>query len=243
MTAGLLRFDEPVGATPRASLIVLAGRGEAASVYTRLGRRLSADAYRVTVVPDVTRDPTHTAALVRGLIADSDPAPVVVVGSDAGSVLALQLASEPGSRIAALVTAGLPVNTSIEADAAALIEARSACPVHRVVLADRDAVDPLALARELPAELRLPHAADVTVPVLAVHGEADVVAAIAGAETYYADLADGRLARVPGGRHDILNDVTHRSVAATIVLFVEELRVGAPTIAVTAPRSVEVFAQ
>lgn len=31
---------------------------------------------------------------------------------------------------------------------------------------------------------------------------------------------------VDGGRHDLLNDLSHRSVAATIVLFLESLRAG-----------------
>jgi hypothetical protein len=37
----------------------------------------------------------------------------------------------------------------------------------------------------------------------------------------------GRLVTIAGGRHDVLNDVTHRTVAATIVLFLERLRLGA----------------
>jgi hypothetical protein len=39
---------------------------------------------------------------------------------------------------------------------------------------------------------------------------------------------------ITGGRHDVLNDVTHRTVAATIVLFLERLRLGAelPRIAI-----------
>ena len=32
---------------------------------------------------------------------------------------------------------------------------------------------------------------------------------------------------VADGRHDILNDASHRSVAASVVLFLERLRVGA----------------
>jgi hypothetical protein len=32
---------------------------------------------------------------------------------------------------------------------------------------------------------------------------------------------------IVGGRHDVLNDLSHRTVAATIVLFLERLRLGA----------------
>ena len=42
-----------------------------------------------------------------------------------------------------------------------------------------------------------------------------------------AHLSGAQTAVIAGGRHDILNDVTHRSVAATIVLFLERLRHGA----------------
>ena len=58
----------------------------------------------------------------------------------------------------------------------------------------------------------------------AFHGGADVVAAPAAALAYYGDVPNSRVAIVQDGRHDILNDVSHRSVAATIVLFLEELR-------------------
>ena len=55
------------------------------------------------------------------------------------------------------------------------------------------------------------------------------------------EVADGSRARaavVAGGRHDVLNDVDHRSVAATVVLFLESLRRGAdlPTIEAPADR-------
>ncbi|MGD6652180.1 hypothetical protein VWW24_22790, partial [Xanthomonas citri pv. citri] len=45
----------------------------------------------------------------------------------------------------------------------------------------------------------------------------------------YDALRDADVVIVSGGRHDILNDVTHRSVAAEIVQFLERLRTpGAP---------------
>ena len=44
------------------------------------------------------------------------------------------------------------------------------------------------------------------------------------------------LVSITGGRHDVLNDVAHRTVAATIVLFLERLRLGPglPPIAIRA---------
>jgi len=218
------RWDEPVGATPRGTLIVLGGRGESAAVYGRFGRRLSADAYRVRAVGDVTTSVSRSLQLVRGLIAESEVGPIVLVGSDAGAVLALRLASERHPGVSAVITAGLPNGTGIAGDAQAQIDVRSACPVHRRVLSDPDALDPLALSRDLPANLTLPRPIDVAVPLLAFHGGSDLVASPSSALAYYDDVPDARVAIVPDGLHDILNDVTHRSVAATIVLFLEELR-------------------
>ena len=40
----------------------------------------------------------------------------------------------------------------------------------------------------------------------------------------YAQLGAEELTVVVDGRHDILNDASHRSVAATVVLFLERLR-------------------
>jgi pimeloyl-ACP methyl ester carboxylesterase len=57
-------------------------------------------------------------------------------------------------------------------------------------------------------------------PTLAVHGENDPIADI-GAVRAYADQIDAlRLEEIAGGRHDILNDVTHDVVARTIIEFV-----------------------
>lgn len=228
------RWDEPVGANPRGTLIVLAGRGETAAVYARFGRRLSADAYRVRAVRDITGNPARSAQIVRDLIEDSEVGPVVIIGSDAGAVLALRLASEPRSGLAAVITAGLPSGRGILADEQTQLEVRSACPVHRLVLTDAEAVDPTALARDLPSELTLPRPADIGIPLLAIHGSDDIVATPDEALSYYEEVPTARIAIVQGGRHDILNDVTHRSVAASIVLFLEELRNGGvPTVALT----------
>ena len=218
------RWDEPVGATPRGTVIVIAGRGESAGVYGRLGRRLSADAYRVRAVEDATLSVSRTVQLVRSLIAESPIGPIVLVGSDAGAVLALRLASERNAGVAGVIAAGLPTGTGIAGDAEAQIDVRTACPVHRGVLADPDLFDPLALSRDLPSNLTLPRPQDVTVPLLAIHGGSDLVTSPTAAIAYYDDVPNARVAIVAEGRHDILNDVTHRSVAATIVLFLEELR-------------------
>ncbi|MET0989995.1 MAG: hypothetical protein ABWY54_05060, partial [Glaciihabitans sp.] len=129
----LPEWNEPAGSTARGTVIVLAGRGEAGGVYERFGRRLSADAYRVRVVRDISHDPRGSASIVRGLVAEAEVQPVVLVGSDAGSILALDLATEPRSGVSAVVSAGLPSAHGLLADEQAQLDARSACPVHRQV--------------------------------------------------------------------------------------------------------------
>ncbi|MFT4229233.1 MAG: hypothetical protein QM602_02975, partial [Microbacterium sp.] len=66
----------------------------------------------------------------------------------------------------------------------------------------------------------------VGVPVLAVHGGADPVVAPDAAAAYLAALEDLELVETVGGLHDALNDQSHRSVAARVVLWLERLRAG-----------------
>jgi len=67
----------------------------------------------------------------------------------------------------------------------------------------------------------------VAQPVLGLHGAQDPVSPLAAARAQYAAAARDEFVTIAGGRHDALNDLTHRSVAATIVLFLEQLRLGA----------------
>ena len=102
------------------------------------------------------------------------------------------------------------------------LDARSACPAHRGVLG-RGAVTPGALfSAPITTELIEYAGYAAPVPTLGLHGEDDRVSPLAAARGGY----PGQLVTVAGGRHDVLNDVTHRSVAATVVLFLERLRLG-----------------
>ncbi len=62
----------------------------------------------------------------------------------------------------------------------------------------------------------------------------DPVSPLPAVRARYAAATAAELVSITGGRHDVLNDVTHRTVAATIVLFLERLRLGAelPRIAI-----------
>lgn len=211
-------WDEPAGGTPRGTLILLPGRGETATTYERFGRRLSSDSYKVRLVTVDLDDLAATREDVEKLIADESlPSPKVLVGADTGATLAAALLEEADGAV--LAGRATPTSRSVDGWEAA-VEARTACPVHRRIIAEDDGYGREALAQQVP---------DVppTVPsrpVLVLHGLEDVVTPVEDAVGPYRGHARIRL--VKGGRHDILNDVTHRSVAATIVLFLESLKLG-----------------
>lgn len=66
----------------------------------------------------------------------------------------------------------------------------------------------------------------VTLPVLGLHGAADPVSPLAEARAKYAAAPRAELVSITGGVHDAFNDITHRTAAATVVLFLERLRNG-----------------
>jgi pimeloyl-ACP methyl ester carboxylesterase len=221
----------PAGIAVRGTVVLIPGRGEPASVYTRLGTRLAVDGYRVLA----SGDPTIEG--LQALIEDADPSPVVVIGSDTGALTALQLASSAPGRLAGAVLAGLPLTPAAanpgdgpggrpgeppERSWDDELDARTACPVHRARLSE----DPHLVRGAIWSSSSINHTALPTplVPTLALHGELDVIApwdAVAPALSARPGL---RLVQVAGGRHDVLNDVQHRSVAAEIVQFLERLR-------------------
>jgi alpha-beta hydrolase superfamily lysophospholipase len=127
-------WDEPVGGTPRGTLILLPGRGETAASYERFGRRLAADAYKVRLVPvtlDDLEDVTDTVGKL--LAAESLPSPKVLVGSDSGATLAALLAAE--LPVDGVVLAGLALPSSAGVSSwEDEVAARTACPVHARVI-------------------------------------------------------------------------------------------------------------
>ncbi len=224
-------WDEPKGLAARGTLIVLAGRGEHGGVYERFGRRLAFDAYRVRSLGDPSTDPSVLDRAAKLLADESLPGPKVLVGSDTGARHAARLAAEQIPGLDALILVGLPTTPWTGGSWESEAEARTACPTHRSRLAEdpefrRGALD------ELP-ELPEPRLDLVRVPVLALHGREDTVSPLAQALDAYAGHPHVTTVTFNGGRHDVLNDALHRTAAATVVLFLERLRLSPelPTIA------------
>jgi pimeloyl-ACP methyl ester carboxylesterase len=221
-------FDEPTGVAPRGTLILLTGRGEPASVYQRFGRRIAADAYRVRIVETRLDDLDGTRREVAALVEDGAlPGPKVLAGSDAGAVLAAALAHDLDVDALLLAGLALPDGDGPDPDDTwdSELELRTACPAHRGVLTGEPALRRGRLADPLPAPLAEAVGAPA-LPTLVVHGADDAVAPAAQALRPLAGAPGVEAVLIAGGRHDILNDVTHRSVAATVVLFLERLRLG-----------------
>ena len=251
-------WAEPEGIAPRGTLVLIPGRGESPELYERFGRRISSDGYRVHAVADPVVDPALATSQVLAVAAEVRP--YVLVGSDAGALFAAGLvASGRVTGADAMVLAGLPVPPeppaadaakpaepagsagSAAADAPAAgsweaeLAARTACPAHRGRLAGQG-LRRGALYEPVPDGWQaLADLARIAQPVLCLHGAADPVSPLADARERYAKAPRAELVSIAGGVHDVLNDATHRTVAATIVLFLERLRLGSelPSIAVS----------
>ncbi|MFF3372348.1 alpha/beta hydrolase [Streptomyces sp. NPDC002680] len=215
-------WDEPEGLAGRGTLIVLPGRGEHGGLYERFGRRLAFDAYRVRALGDPSADPSVLDEAAKLLADESLPGPKVLVGSDTGARYAVQLAAEHPAGVDALILVGLPTSPWESGSWEGELAARTACPTHQGRLAGdsafrRGAID---AAVDLP-ELRLDQ---VEVPVLALHGKDDLISPLDQVLDVYEGHANVRTVTFDGGRHDVLNDALHRTAAATVVLFLERLR-------------------
>ena len=206
-------WEPAVGVRVRGTLALVAGAGETSRVYERFGRRLASDGYVVGIVE--TQDAEDAAAW----LAAQDATPRILVGSDRGAAAALALAAG-GASIDGVVVAGLPV-AGVD-DAAADSATRTACPLHLGVLSEA-----AATSHASGTTVAVPDAAalaSIAVPVLAVHGGADAIAPFADARAVLSAIPELELVETVDGLHDALNDQSHRSVAARVVLWLERLR-------------------
>ena len=228
----VLAFDEPAGLAARGTVVVLPGRGERSGLYERFGRRLAADAWRVRIVGDATDDLDQVVRRTRAVVtAPWRVAPMVLVGSDTGALLALRLAARREVAVDGLVLAGLPdPDHTVTASEREEPELRASCPTHQSLLrnAEPELFTPGTLtAARIPDVLReLVDPESVTLPVLGLHGDNDQISPLAQACAGYRKLPAAQLVTVLDGRHDVLNAAHHRSVASTVVLWLERLRLG-----------------
>ncbi|MGW2328432.1 alpha/beta hydrolase [Streptomyces sp. NPDC001700] len=217
-------WDEPAGIAPRGTLVLLPGRGEHGGVYERFGRRISADGYRVRALGDASSDPEAiTEAATKLLRDETHPGPRVLVGSDTGASHAARLAALGTPGLDALILAGLPTGArpAESSEWEDELERRTACPTHRGRLTADAAFRRGALAGPTSLE---PALDGVSVPVLGLHGVEDTVSPLGEVRRAFRGLPGAELVSLAGTRHDVLNDVTHRTAAATVVLFLERLR-------------------
>ena len=232
-TTSASAWDEPAGIAARGTVLVLPGRGEQPGLYRRFGSRIAADGYRVRVLSDPTADLAEADAALKAALTGADTvAPRVLVGVDTGALAALRAAADRPAPIDALILVGLPdPNQPSEEWLESWddeVEYRASCPTHRGLIADETLVERGALRSDrIPDELREPvDLSAVTLPVLGVHGDDDVLSPFDGVRWQYAQLSEVQVVLVGHGRHDALNSATHRSVAARVVQFLESVRAG-----------------
>lgn len=215
----------------RGTVVVLPGRGEHPGVYERLGLRMAADGYTVVAAQRGAGD-----AEVAGLFAEHPEGTRILLGSDDGAVHAWTIAAGATAAPDALVLAGLPLERGAVTDAGgpdAELALRTSGPVHRARLS----ADPRFSWGRLGAETQTPPAALPELPILLLHGEADQVAPVGPVRLLAEQSPQATLGLVGGGVHDVLNDRFHRSVAARLVLFVEEIGKGAVLRDAAAPQA------
>jgi alpha-beta hydrolase superfamily lysophospholipase len=240
-----LSFREPEGGpAQRGTVVVVPGRGERAEVYTRFGTRLSVDAYRVHVVTDPTVDADGAREQVAGAINGAEQSPVVLAGSDTGALFAAALVATGELNPDALILAGLPLAQDPDLAAGSWddeLDARTTCPTHRGRLSG-SLVSPGALYGEVPETwLQEATLSSIGIPILGLHGRDDPITPLDAVRSAFASAPEAELVGIAEARHDVLNNMSHRTVAATIVLWLERLRLGPelPAIATAEPLGAE----
>jgi alpha-beta hydrolase superfamily lysophospholipase len=233
-------------ADPVAAIVFLHGFGEHTGLYHRYAFALNAVGIDFWAVDQLghglspgdrgdfgSLEASSTLAdLLTGVVTDARPGlPLVAQGHSFGAVVTLcRLLDAPGALKAGVISGAplVPIPGMTDADTSIDFDPNwlSADPFYL----DSMVNDPLAFvdADGVPLARELDRAWDrfgadlpkLRVPTLAVHGENDPIADIGAVRAYADQITALRLEPISGGRHDILNDVTHDAVAHTIIDFV-----------------------
>ena len=245
---GRVYYRHWAAAQPSAAVIFLHGFGENTALYHRYGFTLNAAGIDLWAVDffghglspgergqlGTIEDGSALADSLVGLAERERPGiPLVAQGHSYGSVVTLfGLLEQPG-RYRAAVISGAPLvpiaelldnDTSLNRDVRGL----SADPFYLDCLENDPlaftSADGTAMTRELDRAwdsfgVDLPR---LSVPTLAVHGQMDPIAPVGAVRAYSEQIPALRIIEFAGARHDVLNDTTHREVAAAIVGFIGE---------------------
>lgn len=223
----------------RGRIVILQGRGDDASYYERLGRRISADGYTAYVAPRPAETIHDAADLWNALTQGWDfetPTIVLTVDSSAGYFTHALKNGLLGIVPHGLILTGIALHneTSLQYRSQETNELtlRSACPVHgTVVEAAEDtaqllgsAIEPITPAPPINAERT---AISDVLPTLVIHGSKDRISPVDQVRSTLRDWPAAEFVSVHNGLHDVVNDVHHRTVSAEIISFAERLRLGA----------------
>ncbi|MCK9903112.1 hypothetical protein CC117_27210 [Parafrankia colletiae] len=141
-------------AAPRASIVMMPGRGEDAAVFERTAVRLAVDGYDVTYLAAGLATGEHvTVALAEARRPD---VPFVLFGSDTGALRALSLAGSPALRPDALVLLGLPLlHRPFAGEMPAELPPRALPDLPTLLIhGERDEVSPHHMARMITRTVR-----------------------------------------------------------------------------------------
>jgi acylglycerol lipase len=224
-----------------------ASRGAAVHAYDQYGHGLSEGARgHVRRFSDFLDDLEAVLRHLRGL---HPGAPVFVVGHSMGGLVVSAFARERHPDVAGVVTSGAALKLGPGASPSLVRVARLLSRVLPRLRFD-NAIDPAdlagdpevgrtylndplvfrkitaSLAREIFGAIERTGAggADVALPMLMLHGEADPICPVEGSRDFYARLphADKRLHIYPGLLHEIFNERSHQKVFQDLQSWLDE---------------------
>jgi alpha-beta hydrolase superfamily lysophospholipase len=233
----------------RAALVFLHGFGEHSGLYHRFAAELGAHGIDLWALDEIGHGLTEgsrgqfgsfeqlvaNAERLTALARAAADLPLAVGGHSVGSLVAVLAALEHPTDYVGVVASGAPLSPlpwlsevsgeTLELDPAALssdpfyldeLENDPLAFTTGDVVATLGAILPTAWARldeELP---------NLSVPLLAVHGENDQIAPLEGVTAWSKRLPALQLEVIENAGHDVLNEMAHQRVADRVATFVLE---------------------